>query len=74
MERSILGIKIDRVKSQKIKKKTKFKNAHTFCRQVKWRRVGHMLRVSKNNGLSQKKKSIHEKAKEIKQTNEKTGG
>lgn len=49
IERSILGIKRrDRVKLEKIKNKTKFKNAQTTYRQLKWRWTGHMLRESKD--------------------------
>lgn len=48
MERSTIGIKRkDRVKLKCIKNKTKFKNAYTTYRCLKWRWAGHMIREKK---------------------------
>ncbi|GBP81979.1 Intraflagellar transport protein 80 homolog [Eumeta japonica] len=48
IERSVVGVKRkDRVNLEKIKNKTKFKNAHSVCKKLKWRWTGHMLREKK---------------------------
>lgn len=45
MERSVLGVKRkDRIRLEKIKNTTKFKDAGKTCKTLKWRWTGHMLR------------------------------
>lgn len=48
IERSTIGVKRkDREKLKDIKSKTKFKNAYTTYKQLKWRWTGHMAREKK---------------------------
>lgn len=48
IERSVIGVRRkDKVKLEKIKKRTKFKNASIVCKTLKWRWSGHMIRETK---------------------------
>lgn len=45
IERSVIGAKRkDKVRLTEIKNKTKFTQANSLCRTLKWRWIGHMLR------------------------------
>lgn len=45
IERSVIGVKrIDKIKLNKIKGITKFKDANKVCKTLKWKWAGHMIR------------------------------